>query len=355
MSTRGEKGEVLVVDDDELSRRLLTHALENEGYTVLSASGGLEALRMARSATSHVELVLLDVVMPEMDGIEVLEYLKSEPDLARIPVVMISALDDTGSVVRCLELGADDYLPKGSDAVLLRARMNSSLAKKRFADLEQRYLRMLEEEEARSEELLLNILPESIARRLKKGERLIADSFSDVTVLFADMVGSTAWSTTMSAAELVERLNAIFSLFDALTVKHGLQKIKTLGDGYHVVGGLPERRDDHAEAVADLALDMREELRNSIEDAPALRIGIHSGSAVAGVIGTHRFSYDLWGDSVNLASRMESHGVPGRIQTTAEVRDRLSSTHLFEERGVIEVKGRGAMATHFLTGRKQAQ
>lgn len=348
----GEKGQVLVVDDDELSRRLLALALENEGYSVLSAAGGVDALRILRAAGSQVELVLLDVLMPDMDGFEVLQYLKSDPVFARLPVVMVSALEDTNSVVRCLELGADDYLPKGSDAVLLRARMNSSLARKRFADLEQRYLRALEEEEARSEELLLNILPESIAHRLKRGERLIADSFPDVTVLFADLVGSTAWSTTMSATTLVQRLNAIFSLFDALTGKHGLQKIKTLGDGYHVVGGLPEPREDHVEAVADLALDMIAELGASVEDAPPLRIGIHCGAAVAGVIGTRRFSYDLWGDSVNLASRMESHGEPGRIQTTAEVRARLASSHVFEERGVVEVKGRGPMTTHFLIGRQ---
>ena len=342
---------VLVVDDDDLGRELLAHALQNEGYSVQTATDGLDALRVLRSESSHVELILLDVLMPEMDGFEVLQYLKSDPKLARIPVVMISALDDTASVVRCLELGADDYLPKGSDAVLLRARIDSSLAKQRLADIERRYLVRLEQEEARSEELLLNILPESIARRLKQGERLIADNFSDVTVLFADIVGSTVWSTTMSAADLVQRLNAIFSFFDALTAKYGLEKIKTIGDAYLVVGGLPERRDDHAAAVADLALDMLTGLSEIVEDAPPVRIGIHTGSVVAGIIGTHKFAYDLWGDTVNLASRMESHGEPGRIHTSAEVRERLAATHAFEERGAIDVKGRGTMVTHFLLGR----
>jgi adenylate cyclase len=350
-----EPGRVLVVDDDALNRKMLGRALELQGYAVETAADGHRALRLLRSAGSNIELILLDVVMPEMDGYDVLQYLKSDPAYARIPVIMISALDDIASVVRCLELGADDYLPKGSDPVLLHARINSSLAKKRMADIELSYLRRLEDEEAKSEELLLNILPESIAARLKGGESVIADSFADVTVLFADLVGSTELAASISATELVERLNEIFSLFDAIAAKHGLEKIKTIGDAYLVVGGLPEPRDDHVVAVAEMALEMQAALPDLIRDAPPLRIGMHSGPVVAGVIGAHKFSYDLWGDTVNVASRMESHGIPGRIQTTPEVRTLLGDRYRFEERGPIEVKGRGTMVTHFLTGRAEPE
>ncbi len=209
----------------------------------------------------------------------------------------------------------------------------------------------------RYHDLLTRILPRSIAARLERGEREIADDFSETTVLFADIVGFTAFSATHRPAEVVALLNAVFARFDALVERHAVEKIKTIGDAYLVAGGLPEAKPDHCEAIAALALDMMAaagEMRTADGEPVAMRIGIHTGPVIAGVIGDKRFLYDLWGDTVNIASRMESAGTPGHIQVSDAVRDRLAATHRFERRGAIEVKGRGAMSTWYLTGTRAA-
>lgn len=202
-----------------------------------------------------------------------------------------------------------------------------------------------------NERLLLNILPAPIARRLRDGEPLIADRFDDVTLMFADVVEFTRLSSRMSPTELVTVLNDTFCAFDDLVERHGLEKVKTIGDAYMVVGGMPERSDDHTLRVASMALDLAEAV-DQIDSASRLgirfRIGLHCGPVVAGVIGTRRFIYDIWGDTVNLASRMESLGVPGRVQVTGTVVERLRGSFRFEPRGVIDVKGKGPMPTWFL-------
>ena len=206
-------------------------------------------------------------------------------------------------------------------------------------------------QQEQTEKLLLNILPKPIAERLQKEQKLIAEHFDEVTVLFADLVGFTEFSTHKSPTQLVEILNGIFSEFDRLSELHGLEKIKTIGDAYMVVGGLPTPRADHAEAIALLALEMQAAIRRfniKIGESFELRLGIHSGSVVAGIIGISKFSYDLWGDTVNVASRMESNGLPGKIQVTAPTYERLKEQFVFEERGQIPVKGKGTMLTYWL-------
>ncbi len=211
----------------------------------------------------------------------------------------------------------------------------------------------LQQAHEESETLLFNILPAPIAHRLKSGERAIADRFDSVTVLFVDIVGFTKLSARITPEELVQGLNTIFKRFDELAKKYGLEKIKTIGDAYMVAGGLPERSVNHSERVARFALEIQtamqsEELRTSRGEVVQLRIGIHTGSAVAGVIGTSKFSYDLWGDTVNTASRMESHGEAGKIHCSEEVYATLYEKFVFEERGFLEVKGKGQMKTYFL-------
>ena len=216
-------------------------------------------------------------------------------------------------------------------------------------------LSALRVQQEQSERLLLNILPEEIANRLKQGDSTIADTFADVTVLFADIVGFTQLSARVSPTELVALLNDIFSTFDNLAERHGLEKIKTIGDAYMVVGGLPILRPDHAEAIAEMAIDMQEaiiDFSKTQNQHLSIRIGINTGPVVAGVIGIKKFIYDLWGDTVNTASRMESHGLPGSIHVTATTYQQLREKYFFESRGAIEVKGKGQMTTYLLQCRK---
>jgi class 3 adenylate cyclase len=216
--------------------------------------------------------------------------------------------------------------------------------------------RALHLEQEKSERLLLNVLPAPIAARLKAGEGVIADRFPDVTVLFADIVDFTRRSQRIAPEQVVQALNDLFSVFDQHARRRGLEKIKTIGDAYMVAGGLPDPRPDHAHAVAEMAMAMRDEVarRTDPDGQPlALRIGIDTGPVMAGVIGTSKFSYDLWGDTVNTASRMESHGVPGCIQVTARTYERLKDGYRFERRGPIPVKGKGEIVTYLLVGRNQ--
>jgi class 3 adenylate cyclase len=213
--------------------------------------------------------------------------------------------------------------------------------------------RALQREEERSERLLLNVLPQSIAARLKQHEDLIADGFPEVTVLFADLVDFTRRSRDATPERVVQVLDELFTAFDQLTRRHRLEKIKTIGDAYMVAGGLPDRRPGHAQAVADMALAMRDEVAGRTDPSGQplqVRIGIDTGPVVAGVIGQDKFSYDLWGDTVNTASRMESTGVPGCIQVTARTYQRLRDGYRLQRRGPVAVKGKGEMVTWFLVG-----
>jgi len=224
-----------------------------------------------------------------------------------------------------------------------------------FMGERERILDALRVEQERSEHLLLNVLPATIARRLKEAPGVIADAFEAVTVLFADIVGFTAFAQARPPGEVVAVLNRVFSSFDELADRHGLEKIKTIGDAYMVVAGVPIPRVDHQAAIAEMALDMCEEadrFRAETGIDLAIRVGIDSGPVVAGVIGQRKFSYDVWGDTVNMASRMESHGIPAGIQVTHEVYERLCDRYEFRGRGTVEIKGKGPTTTYLLIGRR---
>lgn len=293
-------GKLLVVDDNESNRAVLLKRLTRQRHTVSAAAGGREALELP--SRELFDLVLLDVIMPDMDGYQVLAKMKSDEVLRHLPVVMIWARGDLEGMVRCLELGAEDYLAKPFNPVLLRARIGASLAGKQQHDRERFHVEQLRAAQEQSEALLLNVLPKAIADRLKLGERAIADYFPAVTVLFADLVGFTAYAARLAPATVVERLNEMFSAFDQLAERHGVEKITTIGDAYLAVGGLPVPRADHADAIAELALDMQIEVdrfnqRNG--ENIVIRTGIHSGSVVAGIIGTKKLTYDLWGEGTD--------------------------------------------------------
>ncbi|MGI9641787.1 MAG: adenylate/guanylate cyclase domain-containing protein [Acidimicrobiia bacterium] len=256
--------------------------------------------------------------------------------------------------------------PREPDPALLE-RQNRSLEKKlaraerkletlgilqeQNANLLRALMAELDEERSESERLLLNILPEPIAQRLKTEPGVIADRFDGASVLFADIVGFTPLSETLDAKQLVEWLNDVYSVFDALTQQRGVEKIRTIGDGYMAAAGVPFPRDDHASAIVRLALDMRDHfatLQPVDGHRVNFRIGIHSGPVVGGVIGTHKFQYDIWGDTVNTAARMESHGRAGRVHISTATHEIIRNSFVCEPRGSIEVKGKGQMETWFV-------
>ncbi|NJL39290.1 MAG: response regulator [Leptolyngbyaceae cyanobacterium SM1_4_3] len=478
---------ILVVDDTPENLHLLSSTLSQQGYDVRGALDGSIALAGIRSIMP--DLILLDIMMPEINGYEVCEQFKADTLLQDIPVIFISAVDDALDKVKAFEVGAVDYITKPFqiEEVLARVELqlnNRSLQKRleeqnvrlqqeirdrqevedkyrsivenaidgifqtspggrylsanpalakiygyespaelvaqitdisrqlyvhptrraEFIAYMQRYgtvsdfesqvyckdgsiiwisedartvkdangtllyyegsvkdiseRRQAEEELRRArrdtEQLLLNILPQRIAERLKKGQ-VIADHFAEVTILFADIVNFTPYSAQVPPVQLVRLLNQIFSTFDQLVEQYRLEKVKTVGDAYIAVGGLPQKRNNHAEAIADLALAMQQAIAHFYRDTGdsfCLRIGLNTGPVVAGVIGTKKFSYDLWGDTVNVASRMESEGVADKIQVTEVTYNALRDKYILKPRGTIRIKGRGEMMTYWLVGKK---
>ena len=353
--------EILVVDDSRLMRIVLTKALRDLGFSNISeAVNGRDAITSLLK--KPYDLMLLDMEMPEMNGAEVLAAMNDDPQLKNVPTIVISASENVDLVVQCIEAGAEDYLVKPPNKTLLRARVTASLEKKRLRDIDrllfarlQEEKELLEIEKEKSERLLLNILPRTIAERLKGSGQIIANGHDIVTVMFADICGFTNLSRRKSPGDLVTMLNRIFTTFDNIVEKHGVEKIKTIGDCYMLVGGLPNHRADHARVVAAAGLEMFEALNNlnaTHGTELAMRVGIHSGPVVAGVIGKIKFTYDLWGDTMNIASRMESSGVPGTIHLSEQTRAALGSNYQLEERGFTECKGIGQIKTFFLKGGK---
>ena len=359
-SASNHQAAILVADDSAELRTIITLTLQSLGYrNLFEAEDGRAALAMLDKR--EFDLLVLDIDMPHMDGYDVLAALKKDPTRHYLPVIVASGRGDLEAVVRCIDLGAEDFLPKPINSVILRARVSASLERKRLRDLERLRLRelhrekeLLQIEQAKSDQLLLNVLPASIARRLKEGEQTIAERYDEVTVLFADLVDFTSLVGSTDPDELVALLNDLFSRFDRIASRQGLEKIKTVGDCYLVVGGLPEPRKDHAEAVADMALEMLiavEELNRDRGLALSLRIGLSSGPVVAGVIGRQKFAYDLWGATVNIASRMQTSGLPNSIHLSPETAQRLDGKFQLTERGTSAFKGMGRVKTFLLNGR----
>jgi len=351
---------VLVVDDSRTLRKILIRELNSLGFhNILEAADGLEAIEVVK--TKPVDLMLLDMEMPELDGLGVLGQLKADDTYKSLPIIVISGADQFEKTIKCIEIGAEDYLPKPFDPILLRARIFSSLEKKRLRDLDRKHMEMLNQEkqlleieQMKSDKLMLNILPRPIADRLKRGEKNISGSYPDVSILFSDLVGFTKMSSEVSATDLVKLLNDLFTRFDKRAESLGLEKIKTIGDAYMAVGGLPIPRPDHAELCADMALGMFQDLQDFNKQNGSelnMRIGINSGPVVAGVIGFTKFSYDLWGNTVNTASRMESTSPHGRVQVSPSTYEALKTSFSFEDGGLMECKGLGEIRTHLLIGR----
>ncbi len=349
---------ILLVDDSRMIRLTISKHLRQIGFeSIDEADNGDAAIRLLRSGKDY-DLVMLDLEMPGMDGFEFLKIVKSDPSLRSLPVIVVSASDHISAAIQCITDGAEDFLNKPFDPVLLRARVFSSIEKKRLRDIDRQLFQaleteksLLEQEKEKSEQLLLNVLPEAIAARLKKGEKVIAEKQEATTVGFTDLVGFTPYARNAEPVDVVTMLNRIFSNFDLMSARSGVEKIKTIGDCYMFAAGVPVPVADHARRVADTALAMvrfLERFNARFGTEFQIRIGLNSGPLVAGIIGKQKFAYDIWGDAVNVASRMESSGVPGRIHISESTRIALGSDYEYEPRGVIEVKGLGQINTYFL-------
>ena len=327
---------ILIIEDEPANIAILAEVLRGSGYLTSVATSGEQGLQVLQQF--RPDLILLDVMMPGMDGIETCRRIKASVQWRDIPVIFLTARTTTTDIVHGFEAGAVDYVGKPFHPRELLARVHTHLT--------------LDHLHRENERLLLNVLPAPIADQLKKQTGIIAQRFDDASVLFADLVGFTSLSARLAPSDLLKILNSVFSNFDELVGKYGLEKIKTIGDAYMVAGGLPEEHDDHLEAMARLALEMNATLQQTSSPFGALniRIGLHAGSVIAGVIGVRKFIYDVWGDTVNTASRLESQGTMGRIHVSDTVFERLQSRFRFEPRGVVELRGRGPMSTYFLTG-----
>ena len=343
---------ILIVDDQEANVRLLERMLAGAGYTSINSTSDPVQVRELHCHNSY-DLILLDLQMPGMDGFQVMEGLKAIEKDDYLPVLVITAQPE--HKLRALKEGAKDFVSKPFDLAEVLMRVHNML-EVRLLHLETKrlYAQVLEEHKV-SEGLLLNVLPPAIVERLKARPEVIADSFSEATILFAGLHDFSRLTERMTAAEVVKLLNEIYSGFDALVQKLGVEKIKTIGDAYMVAAGAPVARPDHAEAIAEAALGLQQEIVQ--HDAPngetfSLRIGINTGPVVAGVIGKTKFSYDVWGETVSTAWHMEIYGAPGSIQLNETTYALLRDRYLFEERGEFYVKDKGDLKTYFLKGRK---
>ncbi len=340
-------GRLLVVDDNETNRDLLCRTLERQGHRPLAVAGGREALE--RLAREPFELVLLDIMMPEMNGFQVLERLKADPELRHIPIIMISALDELDSVVRCIEMGAEDYLPKPFDPVLLRARVGASLDKKRFHDREVRYLRQIEAEKKRADELLHVILPDEIVEELKATNTVKARRYADVAVLFCDVVGFTSYSEKAEPEEVMAHLQELVDGQEDLALRYELQKIKTIGDCFMAACGLLRPVENPVLNAVRWGLDMVA-MMPRLHVRWNVRVGIHVGPLVAGVVGHRQYLFDVFGDTVNTASRIETNGVPGAVAVSAAAWRRIAHCCRGQSLGLVSLKGKGELEVFRVDG-----
>jgi class 3 adenylate cyclase len=330
---------ILLVDDDENNRYTLSRRLQRENYTdITEAENGRAALEKLRERP--FDLVLLDVMMPEMDGYAVLSELKSDMVLRDIPVIMISAVDAIESVVRCIELGAEDYLPKPFNPILLKARIGASLEKRRLRFQEETYTRTIETEKRRSDDLLQAVLPPGAIRELKATNEVKPRRYEGVAVLFCDIVEFTAYCDQNPPEQVVAELQTLIEEFERIVAFHGMEKIKTIGDALMATAGLLQPVDDPLLAAARCGLDLVEATRR-VHPHWGIRVGIHHGPVVAGIVGRKQFLFDLWGDTVNMAARVAAAAKVNSVFMSSLVWMRVRNRCQAKSHGPFELKGKG--------------
>jgi class 3 adenylate cyclase len=336
-----EEALVLVVDDSRTMRLVLTRELNKLGFTrIVEAVDGREAIERIRREA--FDLVLLDMEMPELDGMGVLLEIRNDPDLRGLPVIVISGAEQVDAAVRCIEAGAEDYLPKPFNPTLLRARVTTSLEKKRLRDLDRLRLAQLQVEKQRSDDLLHIILPEDVANELKSTNAVRPRLIGEVGVLFSDIVGFTSFCHSHSPEEIHGYLQSLVESFEKIAARHGLEKIKTIGDAFMATAGMSGPMENPTMSCVNCGLDM---IAAAASQPPYwnLRVGVHVGPVIGGIVGKRKYQFDVWGDTVNTAARMEQSGLPGGLTLSASAWERVKQGHSGVSLGTIEVKGKGGM------------
>ena len=334
------RGLILVVDDSDSNRDLLARRLARLGHEIDTAADGAEALR--RVAGRSYDVVLLDLMLPGINGLQVLMQLKGDDATREIPVLMISALDEIDGVVRCIEMGAEDYLTKPINPVLLKARLDASLEKKRLRDLEIYQRIEIGREKERADALLHAILPPEIVNELTRTDRVKPRRHEGVAVMFCDVVGFTTYSERHEPEDVVARLDEVFGEFEELALRHEVQKIKTVGDAFMAAAGLLRPVENPVANCIRCGLEM---IAAAGRTRPywEVRVGVHIGGVVAGVLGRRQYLYDLWGDTVNTAARIESQGIPGSVTLSGEAWRSVAHLGRAASLGPVPIKGKGAL------------
>ncbi|MDM8522700.1 adenylate/guanylate cyclase domain-containing protein [Desulfococcaceae bacterium HSG8] len=371
-----KKHRVLVVDDEPNNLKLMKNILQDQ-YQMAFATNGEMAMNVVGEIRPSI--ILLDIMMPEINGYEVCRQLKANPDLRDIPVIFITAKGGVEDEAKGFELGAVDYITKPVSPSLVKARVRTHLSLRLIREAlvsEQEKLReknqlleeqkfkiaeaniklleqneVIEQEKQQSEKLLLNTLPAKIVQELKQFGKTEPESFENVTICFSDFSGFTKMSSSIEPRVLINELNDIFTVFDDIIVNHNCERIKTIGDAYLYVCGMPERNPDHAENIVRSAVEIIRYLENrnmSSEIQWKTRIGVHTGKVVGGIVGVRKYIYDVFGDAINTASRMESNSEPMHINISETTYSLVKDKFSFVERKPAEVKGKGRMKMYFV-------
>ncbi|MBM9536009.1 adenylate/guanylate cyclase domain-containing protein [Desulfobulbus alkaliphilus] len=344
-------GTILLVEDSAINRKILHTLLAKQGYEVCVAHHGKEALSLL--AHERPDLILLDILMPEMDGLELCRLLKQNGATRDIPVIFISSLDHTDDILKGFAVGGVDYITKPFQPGEVLARVHTHLQLCRLQRQLEEKNRLLEAEKQKSEALLLNVLPVRVARALMETGYCAPQLYDAVTVCFVDIVQFTTTAATLSPETLINELNEVFTAFDRIVEINSCERMKTIGDAYLFVSGISEANRYHARSVATAALEMVACLRErnqNVSQSWQVRVGMHSGSVVGGIVGTRKYLFDIFGDTVNIAARMEALSQPMRIHVSAEVHRLLHAEFVFSSPMQMTMKGKGVQSTWFLEG-----
>lgn len=347
---------ILVVEDAPVNRKILSELLLRQGYAILTADSGEAAL--AKVAETRPDLIILDILMPGIDGYITCKKLKSNSKTSDIPVIFISSLDATADKLGGFEAGGVDYITKPFQPAEVLVRISTHL---RLCQLQRRLEeqnRQLEREKQRSEALLRNVLPERTARELLATGTCKPQLFSEATVCFADIVSFTATASRLSPKIIIHELNEIFTAFDRIALGRHCERMKTIGDAYLFVCGVPEPDPEHAQNVAQAALEMLDFLKKRNQEAEhcwQIRIGMHSGPLVGGIVGTEKYLYDIFGDTVNIAARMEELSQPMQVNVSSATQSLLKNAFTLGEGKEVEMKGKGKQLMYTLRNRLQGK